>query len=397
VRRLLQTLHDLSGRAYPVLDARIHLREAMAWLCRAQDANGDGGVSRSYALRYMRAHRRKGWLASYPETTGYIIPTFLSYAGLTGDTGFRERAIRMARWESEVQMESGAVQGGVIDFPPTPAIFNTGQVLFGWSAAYRETGDDRFLTSARRAGDFLVQAQDADGAWRLHGSRYARSGVNVYDVRSAWGLLEGYGVTHEPAHRAAVIRNLDFALTRQQPNGWYAECCLDDDERPLLHTIAYTMEGFLECGAALEEPRYIEGARKAADALVALQRPDGSLAGRFDREWRPAVSWSCLTGDAQTAIVWFRLAEITGDGRFSVAALRMVRYLCGTQNLTSGDPGIRGGIAGSRPIWQEYGKYEYLNWAAKFFADALLLRLRSRTPVSEANDAMVAATNQASR
>jgi hypothetical protein len=81
VNRLLLSLHDLSGRAYPVHDATIHLGEAMSWLCRAQDAGGDGGVSRSYALRHMRAHGRRGWLASYPETTGYIIPTFLPTPG----------------------------------------------------------------------------------------------------------------------------------------------------------------------------------------------------------------------------------------------------------------------------------------------------------------------------
>jgi hypothetical protein len=377
LRRLLSALHDLWGRAYPVRDPQIHLRETMQWLCRAQDATDDGGVSRSYALRYMRAHRRKGWLASYPETTGYIIPTFLAYATLTGDIDYRERAIRMARWESGVQMNSGAVQGGVIGFPPTPAIFNTGQVLFGWAAAYRETGDELFLRSAMRAADFLVEAQDADGAWRRHGSQYARGGVNVYDARSAWGLLEAYRVTAKPGHKTAVIRNLDFALSRQQPNGWYAECCLDDDERPLLHTIAYTMEGLLESGAILNEPRYIEGARKTADALLGLQRRDGSLPGRFDRQWKPAARWSCLTGDAQTAIVWFRLAEITGEQRYAAAATRMTRYLGSTQNSTSSDPGIRGGIAGSKPIWQEYGTYEYLNWAAKFYADALMLQLRA--------------------
>ena len=376
MKRFLPTLHDLTRRSYPVHDPEVHLREAMRWLCRAQDATGDGGVSRSYALRHMRAHRRKGWLASYPETTGYIIPTFLSYSKLVGNTDYRDRAIRMARWESDVQLESGAVQGGVIGFPPTPAIFNTGQVLFGWSAAYRESADERFLRSAVRAADFMAHVQDADGAWRLHGSKYARGGVNVYDARSAWGLLDAYGVTHAPDHRAAVVRNLDFVLTRQQPNGWYAECCLDDDTQPLLHTIAYTMEGLLESGAILNEPRYIEGARKAAVALLALQRPDGSLAGRFDRDWTPTVRWSCLTGDAQTAIVWFRLSEITGETKYAAAAARMTDYLCGTQNLTSGDPGIRGGIAGSQPIWQEYGRYEYLNWAAKFFADALLLRLK---------------------
>lgn len=377
MKRLLPVLHDLLGRGHPIRDPQDHLRETMQWLCRAQDATGDGGVSRSYTLRYMHAHRRKGWLASYPETTGYIIPTFLAYASLTGDAGYRERAIRMARWESDVQMESGAVQGGVIGFPPTPAIFNTGQVLFGWAAAHRETGDERFLHSAMRAADFLVEAQDADGAWRRHGSRYARGGVNVYDARSAWGLLEGYRATAKPEHRSAVVRNLDFVLTRQQPNGWYPDCCLDDNERPLLHTIAYTMEGLLESGMILGEPRYVDAARKAADALLALQRPDGSLAGRFDRDWRPAVTWSCLTGDAQTAIVWFRLAEVTGERRYADAAGRMTRYLGSTQNTTSSNPGVRGGIAGSQPIWQEYGAYEYLNWAAKFYADALMLELRA--------------------
>jgi len=186
----------------------------------------------------MRAHNRSGWLASYPETTGYIIPTFFKYAALTGNSEYRDRAIRMAQWEVDVQMESGAVQGGVIDFRPTPAIFNTGQVLFGWAAAYKETGNEAFLLAAKGAANFLVAAMDPDGAWRRHGSEYARRGVNVYDARTAWGLLEASEVTHDPAHRAAAIRNLDFVLTQQRVNGWFEECCLDDNTRPLLHTIA---------------------------------------------------------------------------------------------------------------------------------------------------------------
>jgi hypothetical protein len=349
----------------------------MQWLCRAQDATPDAGVSRSYALRFMRAHGRSGWLASYPETTGYIIPTFLAYAALTGKSEYRERAIRMAQWEADVQMASGAVQGGVIDFPPTPAIFNTGQVLFGWAAAYRETGDDAFLRAAKRGADFLVAAMDADGAWRRHGSEYARQGVNVYDARTAWGLLEASRVTNEIAHRDAAVRNLEFVLTKQRPNGWFEECCLDDNARPLLHTIAYTMEGLLEAGCVLGEERFRSAARVAADVLLAKQRPDGSLAGRFDAEWNGAADWSCLTGDAQTAIVWARLYETTGDRRYLDAAQRMNRYLCSTQDLAASDPGIRGGIKGSQPIWGGYGEFEYLNWAAKFFADALMLEIRA--------------------
>jgi hypothetical protein len=36
---------------------------------------------------------------------------------------------------------------------------------------------------------------------------------------------------------------------------------------------------------------------------------------------------------------------------------------------------VRGGIAGSLPIWGDYSRFEYPNWAAKFFADALLMDL----------------------
>jgi DUF1680 family protein len=390
-KRISVALLELIGRRFSIGPPEDHLAATMDWLCRAQDATPDAGVSRSYVLRYMPSHKRSGWLASYPETTGYIIPTFFAYAALTGKDEYFERAIRMAHWEAEVQMECGAVQGGVIDFPPTPAIFNTGQVLFGLVAAYKETGKETFRDAAKRGADFLVATMDPDGAWRRHGSQYARHGVNVYDARTAWGLLDAYGITNFLAHRDAVYRNLEFVLTKQRPNGWFEECCLDDNTRPLLHTIAYTIEGLFEAGLALGEQRFQTAAQLAADALLAKQRPDGSLAGRLDQDWNDAAAWSCLTGDAQIAIVWLRLHETTGDRRYLRAAERMNRYLSSTQDLSARDPGIRGGIKGSQPIWGGYGAFEYLNWAAKFFADALMLEIRrgpgplhaARNPIKE--------------
>jgi len=280
-----------------------------------------------------------------------------------------------------VQLTNGAVQGGVIDFPPSPAVFNTGQVLFGWAAACRATGNATFLSSLHRAADFLVDAMDGDGAWRS-GSQYAPQGVNVYETRTAWGLLEAHCITHNPAHRDAAVRNLSFALTQQRTNGWFDNCCIDDAERPLLHTIAYAIEGLLESGTILDDERFQRAARQAADALLARQRPDGSLAGRFDALWNEAATWSCLTGDAQTAVVWLRLFELTRYEKYFRAAQRMNRYLCSTQDLSAADPGVRGGIKGSQPISAEYGAYEYLNWAAKFFADSLMLELRARSNVA---------------
>jgi uncharacterized protein YyaL (SSP411 family) len=249
-------------------------------------------------------------------------------------------------------------------------------VCFGWARAYEETQAELSLRSVRRAGDFLVEAQDPDGAWRRHGSKFARTGVNVYDARTAWGLARAWQVTAESRHRDAAYRNLAFAVTRQRPNGWFEECCLTDNEHPLVHTLAYATEGLLEGGVLLGEPTFVASARRALDALLERQRPDGGLAGRFDSQWQPAADWSCLTGDAQTSICWWRLFEITGEERYREAGRKLNRFLMRTQRLSDPSPGVRGGIKGSHPAWGGYGPYEYLNWAAKFFGDALLLEIR---------------------
>jgi hypothetical protein len=129
-------------------------------------------------------------------------------------------------------------------------------------------------------------------------------------------------------------------------------------------------------GALLGEERFYAAAMKTARALVDRQRPDGSLAGRFDEAWTPTGRWSCLTGDAQTAIVCFRLYEATHDRTWRDAAAKINRFLMSVQPTDSPNVGILGGIAGSYPIWGEYAPFEFPNWAAKFFADALMLETR---------------------
>src|SRR5688500_16063373 len=91
---------DALGFRYSSADIRCHLEGAVRWLCRAQDKGG-GGIARSYSLRWNRAHNKRGWLAAYPETTGYIIPTFFEYAVFTAEKEYAERAVRMAEWEAE--------------------------------------------------------------------------------------------------------------------------------------------------------------------------------------------------------------------------------------------------------------------------------------------------------
>ena len=365
----LQVWDQLFGGKQPALDSDAHLNAVMQWLCRAHDAGGDGGVARMY-------HIRRGWGASYPETTGYAIPTFLDFAKYSGNDDFASRALRMADWESDVQMESGAVQGGVITDKATPAIFNTGQVLFGWRAAYLQSGHERFKQSALRAADYLVEQMDVDGAWRKNLSEFCSADIDTfaYNVRSAWALLLADELAENSKYRESAIRNAQFVLSLCHENGWIDKNCLSRPEQPLLHTIAYAFQGMLEIAAIETMPDVLGAVERGNRALLNSFKRYGQLHGRYEENWIPTVRWRCLTGEAQTAIVWQRLADVTGGKEWRDAAAQLIRQIKMTQTLL-GDPGRAGGVKGSQPITGPYGRLEYPNWAAKFFADALMLEV----------------------
>ncbi len=354
-----------------------HLDAAAEWICRAQDAFSDGGVARSFCLVYNTYFRRRGWIASYPETTGYIIPTMFDYAQFKGDQEFFDRAVRMADWECDVQLKSGAVQGGTIEQKPSPAIFNTGQVIFGWLRTYTETGNEKYLNSAVRAGEFLIEAQDADGAWRKSLSDYVSNQIPfyTYNTRTAWALCLLSSYMDNPRFREAGIRNIEATLTQQLGNGWFRNNCLSDPAQPLLHAIAYCIRGILEVGILENNQNYINSAKKAADVLMDKQEHHGFLAGRFNKKWEPTVSWSCLTGDAQISIIWGKLYQFTKEAIYLECMQKINRYLMKCQILKTDNTDLKGGMPGSNPISGDYGKFEILNWAVKFFIDALMLEV----------------------
>jgi len=358
---------------YPVdPDHRPHLVAAIDWLARAQDVTPDGGIARGYSLAWDPYFESKGWQPAYPETTGYIIPTLYEAARHLQRPDLAVRAERAARWELEIQLPSGAVRGGVIGQETSPAVFNTGQVLFGWLAAFAETGSGIFAGGARRAACYLLATLDEDGVWRRGNSRFANSRATLYNARAAWALAEAGRRLGAPEFRAAAAKALRAVARHQHDDGWFPDCCLSDPQRPLLHTIAYTIRGLLEGGRVLEDEQLVAAAARAAERIALAVGPDGRLPGRFAAEWRGAATWSCLTGQVQMANIWLRLFDITNDRAWLEPVGPVLHFVKSTQNRTSPDLGVRGGIKGSSPLGGEYGPYQVLNWATKFFVDALL-------------------------
>jgi hypothetical protein len=264
--------------------------------------------------------------------------------------------------------------GGTISAgTPSPAVFNTGQVMLGWLSAAQETGDASYMEACARAADYLISVQEPDGSWRKGNSAFADSLTTTYNSRVGWSLVMfGMRAGRQDAIDAGE-RNIRFSLSRQQGNGWFADNCLTDARQPLLHTIVYAMEGILGAHDALGDRAYLEAVVRPADALVSRIRENGSLAGRFDAAWNGTVDWACLTGCAQLAALLLRLANATGQLEYRDAAHRILTFLKRVHDCTSPVDGVRGGLAGSFPLDGGYGRYEILNWATKFFLDALLL------------------------
>ena len=348
----------------PGIDAAV---DATAkWLALAQDrsASGDGGVARDYSLL-------RGWATSYPETTGYIVPTIIRYARRAGDDAYERRACRMLDWLVGIQLPEGAFQGGRIDSRPrTAVVFNTGQILIGLANGVREYGD-RYLPAMTRAADWLVEVQDDDGCWREGASPFAMAGEKTYDTHVAWGLLEAYRTVPHHRYLRAALRQVHWALTKQHENGWMEDCCLTDPSQPLTHTLGYALRGIVEAYRESGDREFIAAAKRLADGLLSAMSADGWLPGCLRSDWSPAVSWVCLTGSAQIASCWFLLYELTTDAKYLHAAVKANSFVRRTISY-EGPPGIRGGVKGSHPIDGEYGRFEYLSWAAKFLLDSLL-------------------------
>jgi Squalene-hopene cyclase C-terminal domain len=347
---------------------RQSLRQGYEWLCLAQDVTRTGGVAGGY-------HLGRGWSAPYPETTGYLIETLLTLGAVLGEPAAYERAQRMADWEVEVQLESGGVRSGLLEGPGVPAVFNTGQVIFGWLSAYRHFGAARYAAAVRRAADWLVAVQGGDGAWREHLSALTTSRVQAYNVRAAWGLARAGRLLGESTWVEAARRNAEWVLREQTADGWFDNNTFAPGEDPLLHTIGYLLEGLLGVGESLGDPRFTQAAARGAEPLRD-HRSRGRLAGRYDRNWTPTVSWRCLTGEAQLAVVFLRLAKLVETPpSFREAGRLLLEDVVGAQDLHAAWPELCGAVGGSLPIWGAYHSLEYPNWPVKFLLDGLLLLL----------------------
>ena len=290
---------------------------------------------------------------SYPEVTGYTIPTLLS-------CGVSEIALGLARWIISIQHPTGGYSGA--DGHRVPYVFDTGQVLRGLLAVAETLEPAR--DAIRHAADWMLAHADdgilrprRDSPWfRRYGaapdqsrssyaahkrrSRYYRDRISEDIHLYALPPLEAAGrMLGEPRYTACVERSLDYYLGKRDLVQW----------RYLSHFYGYVLEALVDLGQT-------DLACKGLHQVMEQQGQQGAIPAV------PGATWSCLPGSAQLACVGYKLGFMT----FADLALR---HLQSVQMPNGGFPGSYGPGAA-------YYSGTQVSWACKFFLDASNLHLR---------------------
>ncbi|WP_433607150.1 prenyltransferase/squalene oxidase repeat-containing protein [Dactylosporangium sp. CA-139114] len=350
------------------------LEDAMRWVATAHDATGRQGISAGYDLT-------GGWQPTYPETSGYLVPTMLRAAGeLDGPFAdeLRARAVQVGQWLLELQAADGSFPGGTGTEGP-PVVFDVGQIMLGLLALWRATGAEAYRTAADRAGHWLGGVQRDDGAWLSHFGY-----PNTYSSRVTWALAETWQATGDQAHLERVNRSLRWLAGQAQPGGWIGGMSFSAGHTAWTHTIGYALRGLLRAGDIAGGPdgqRCVAAAAECAGRLARLRTPlYPLLPGELGPDFVPLADYACLTGDAQLVTIWADLADRGDEPWLRERAAATLERLSRLQVRQPLEPAAVGALAGSWPLSGAFEPNAFPNWATKFLADAAM-NLRSARPV----------------
>lgn len=273
---------------------------------------------------------------SYPEVTGYYIPTLLNW-------GYKDLALQYAKWLCQIQKEDGSWYD---TFDESPYIFDSAQILKGLLAVRtlypNQTEINRCIINGC---EWIFSCMTEEG--RL-----------VTPDEKAWGneaphleLIHLYCLS--PLLEAGnLYGKAEYRVKVQQILTYYKEKYLDEicSFSLLSHFYAYVMEALVDLGE-------LELATKCMENITKYQKDNGEIPAYSN------VDWVCSTGMFQLALVWFKLGNLE-------LGTKTFNYACKLQNESGGWFGSYLSLNNPTEITTYFPKSE-ISWANKYFLDAL--------------------------
>ncbi|MDB2639677.1 hypothetical protein N9Y63_02320 [Akkermansiaceae bacterium] len=278
----------------------------------------------------------------------------------------------MTDWLLSLQHEDGWFPGGTLKCKGErkPSIFNTGQILFGLAESFARTKDERVGVAAERGLKWLCDQQEANGQWLKHA--YVEGYSPSYYAHVCWPMVVAARALGDESSIEYVRRGLEAVNRDRNGNGTFSRWAFATGKSAFTHTMAYTLQGVIESSIIIDEWENLAvPAENSAEILLRKFEIRRHLAGAYSQDWSGNHRYICLTGHCQMASTWMRIYERNDDARFLDAAVKLMVTVCEKQKL-KGRMARRGAIRGSAPLWGDYMRMRYPNWATKFFVDAMM-------------------------
>ena len=351
------------------MERRKSLNESLDFLVKSIDPRTNG--SRAFYSLFLYPHKG-GWSNPYPETTGYIIKTFDDLIYEKGFEYLEESSLQMADWLLSIQHDDGAFSGGLYDKNKIneKSIFNTAQIIIGLHSRYIRTNKNKYLEAGIKASNWLGECINDEGYFYKH--HYHSGFMPSYYTRVCWPLLlfkdnDGYNSNNIEGAKK-VLNNIK---AKQLDNFFIADSGFKPNSYAFLHTIAYTLRGFLECSIILNDDDYFKTCYNLSEIFMKKFEIKKQLAGAYYDNFNELSNFRCLTGEAQIIIIWNKLSQITNDFRFLNSGLKLLDSL--EKNVPMFNTSFKkGGLSGSKPFYGRYISLRQPNWASKFLIDAIL-------------------------
>jgi uncharacterized protein YyaL (SSP411 family) len=231
-------------------------------------------------------------------------------------------------------------------------------------------GEWLVLRMQRSDGSFLSMYDPAADEWH-HRMEYFYDDGGCLHAKHAIGLLKLGRATGDERYISAAQRACDWVLCLQDGDGafWAAEHL----SHVVSHPHCYATEGLLYAYWILGTDRYRRSAERAGMWLLDVQNGDGSVNIEYKRKWwrmgrrvtEKLFPRRVTDATAQAMRIWLILYYLDGDVRWLEACQRGQRFLLQMQSVDTRDEKALGGFY----FWP--GHPVMYAWCAMFAVHAL--------------------------
>lgn len=333
---------------------------AMEWMIYATRRKAGKGIPHS---RWLFIPDDMAWKPSYPETSAYAIENFF-----LRNVHFPETqhtiSFQIGDWLLEQQSADGFFYSGLKK--QKPSLFNTAQIIEGLSLLYQNQQNEKYYNSILKAHRWFISQIREDGVWQE--GLYVHAWFPVYYAHALWKYLQ-IDLKYFDGENLGLLTKSYVHLFDKAQRDLFSNSGFYPNKPSLSHTLAYSLEGLLECAKILQNVKHIHWIYDTLFEFSERSSGGKKFPARFLNNTTWDASFICTTGHAQFASLFYWAYEAKNASWAFDTAEHLLQSLVDIQFMNT-CAGIRGAFPASYPIWKPYFPFRIVNWTQKFFLDA---------------------------